>query len=518
LGHWIFNWDGAKVIRKKFTVLYLNMLNNRVLILCALLLAFLSETTGFSMPVFAQQVPFVTERTPSAADQDSPEMDEQQAAPPAFEQPAPTATKSADISSERDTSGGPLTVTDVIIDKTDKNAVVARDQAIIEAQRTAFEVLAEKSMSPEAFKAYKVPDNKTIAALVEDFEIKNEQMTANRYVASFTVRFTPEINNYIKIPEGLGKVIAAAPPAVPAVAAPAVASAATPSLVVTSQPAAPATPVVPAGPRNVLILPYFENASGRKVLWDDPNPWRDAWQEAGSSTPAPGLTISVPLGDLTDVASGNTDSVWKNDFSTIEKSRTNYNATEVALLVAHAGKGIDIYIYRDGKLEREKAVSGKYSDPDSYKKAIARVITALKAPEPFAAPPAPAVQTVSAPTETAPPAALEAAPAADAEKQDQGPAGKVAIEATMNFGNFSQWMEAQKRLAAISPPVEIDISSLTKDQAQFTLDYDGGLAAFKNALAGKGLALGQPVVDVDVSVPGSDKPTQRTVYELRLLN
>ncbi len=478
-------------------------------------------------PVYA--VPFV-EQAPEA----------EQAPPPSFDQPAPAAEQPAAARAPVTTSG-PLTVTDVIIDKTDKNAVVARDQAIVEAQRTAFEVLAEKSMSPEAFKSYKVPDNKTIAALVSDFEIKNEQISANRYVASFTVRFTPDISSYIKVPEELGRVIAAPPP-VPSQPAPAALATAA----ATSPAAAPAAPVVPTGPRNVLILPYYEPAPGKKVLWEDPNPWRDAWQEAGSSTPVPNLTISVPLGDLTDVASGNTDAVWKNDYGTIEKSRVNYNATEVALLVAHQAKGIDIYIYRDGKLEREKSIAGKYSDQDSYKKAIARVIAALKAPEAYVAPapktavpaadktaaaPAAPSNTLIAPTNTlvapanAPPAAAEAPPPEAVQPapspvaaENPAMAGKVSLEATMNFSVFSQWMEAQKRLAALSPPVEIEISSLTKDQAQFTLAYDGGLAALKTALTGKGLTLGSPVVDVDESVPGSDKPTQKTVYELSLAN
>lgn len=488
------------------------MSNNRIVVLCVLLLVFMSGIESFSAPAFAQMMP--SDQVVPAPDQESSGQD----AAPVLEQPPVSAPKAVDEDSVRG-AGGPLTVTDVIIDKTDKNAVTARDQAIIEAQRTAFEVLAEKSMSPEAFKAYKVPDNKTIAALVEDFEIKNEQMSANRYVASFTVRFTPEIDNYIKIPAGLGRVIVAPQPVAPSVAA---APATTESAAAPAAPA-PATPPAPDVPRSVLILPYFEGASGKKVLWEDPNPWRDAWQEVGSSAPTPNLTISVPLGDLTDVSSGNTDAVWKNDYGTIEKSRTNYNATEVALLVAHQGKGIDVYIYKDGKLEREKSVGGKYSDQDSYKKAIKRVIAALKSPQPFAVPTAVAPEATAPETNASgsdntapPPAEPEQASPAAPEKPEM--AGKVTIDAVMNFSNFSQWMEVQKRLAALSPPVDIEISGITRDSAQFTMDYDGGMTALKTALSAKGLALGSPVVDVDESVLGSDKPTQKTVYELRLQN
>jgi hypothetical protein len=437
---------------------------------------------------------------------------------------------------------GPVTVTDVVVDKTDKNAVVARDQAIAAAQKQAFEVLAEKTMSPEAFKSYKVPDVKTIAALVDSFEIQSEQMTANRYVGTFTVRFMPEVTNYIKIPDGMSRVIAAGPPKATAAAvagntatATAISSAA-PSDATPATTLAPADAVmppgaaaVPAGPRSVLVLPYYEDAAGHKVLWDDPNPWRDAWQEAGSSTPDKNLTITVPEGDLADVSSGDTDSVWKNDFATVEKSRTNYKATEVALTVAHTGKGIDLYLYHDGKLEREKSLAIKYSDP----KAIAKVIAEIKSPVNNTAPASdahslavmPVKDTTAAANDQQPveDVAPEPQPGAAAVKDDVvAPAvaaggGKVNVDASMNFSNYAQWMEAQKRLAALNPPVDIEISSLSKDSVQFTMDYEGGdLSAFKSALAGKGIALARPTVEIDESVLGNGKPTQKTVYQLTL--
>ena len=110
------------MIRKNFTGVVENMLNNRIPALCLFLLA-LSISAGGSTAAFAQ---FVTEKSPE-------ESSAQEQAPPP---PPPVAAPAA-------YAGGPMTVTDVIIDKTDKNAVVARDGAIIEAQRTAFGVLAE---------------------------------------------------------------------------------------------------------------------------------------------------------------------------------------------------------------------------------------------------------------------------------------------------------------------------------------------------------------------------------------
>jgi hypothetical protein len=376
---------------------------------------------------------------------------------------------------------GPPTVTDIVIDKTDKNAVVAREQAIIEAQRTAFSTLAQRSMTPEAFKAFRLPDDQTIRALVRDFEIRDEQLSTDRYMARFTVRFTPEIANYISLPYDLPPV-AAGPSmgeAAPATAAAASGAPMPEASAAEAQP--PAMPVLSqkptdAAPRNILVLPYLERPDGSKVLWNDPNPWREAWQHAGSAAPAPNLQVTVPLGDLTDISSGDVTLVWNGDYSTIEKNRANYQATDVAVALARPVSGtVDIYLYREGAFVRLPSVAGFSGDEDTYDDAIARVIGALGS------------SAAGAPVAAAAPAAA---------------ASPVKLAASMRFGSFSQWMEAQKRMAALSPPVLIEISSLTRDSAQFTLSYPSGLPSLQAALSAKGVALDK----VD------------SAYEIRLAN
>jgi len=408
---------------------------------------------------------------------------------PAAAPPAPTVS----------TEGAP-TVTGIIIDKTDKNAVVARDQAIVEAQRTAFQTLAAKFMSPDQLKTFKAPDDKTIAGLVQDFEIKNEQISATRYVASFTVRFTPEVSNYIKITGDSSNVVASVHPPESAAEAPA------------PKPAPAAT--VAEGPQNILVLPYYEDISGKKILWEDPNPWREAWQASGNSTPAPGITVTVPLGDLADLSSGNSDVVWSGDYSVLEKLRTNYAATEIALTVANKSgvhMKVDLYIYKNGKLDHMKSITpyntGTENDTDSFKQIVAQVISVIQSPESLDG--SKAVAEAPADTQASPEAEKPAEPA-----QPE----KVTLEATLPFDSFTQWLEAQRRMASISPPLNVEISSISKNAARFTIAYDGGLDALKTALAGKGLALNEPVVEVDESVLGSAKPTQHSLYELRLLN
>jgi len=372
------------------------------------------------------------------------------------------------VSAEVDES---RTVIGIVIDKTDKNAVLARDQAIVEAQRVAFQKLAERSMSSEEFRYYEIPDDEMIAMLVQDFEIKNEQISANRYVASFTVRFNPEIANYIKIPAGASAVVASDTPLLFPVVAGAEES------------------------RIVLILPYFEDISGKKLLWEDPNPWREAWQVIGNSSSSKRLVIMVPLGDIADISLGNTDAVWLGDYSVVEKMRVNYGATEVALVLANkSGVNMrsDLYIYKNGKFERKNFVapytSGR-NDRVSFRRIVAQMIHAIRASESFPAPVFPS-NTVKVQPE------------------------KITLEAVVNFVSFAQWLDVQNRLSSILPTPAVEISGISKTSARIAIGFDGSLGVLRRALEGKGFALNEPVI----AVFAGDVPASPFLYELKLMN
>ncbi len=85
------------------------------------------------------------------------------------------------------------TVEGVAVDVTAANAVKAREEALTQAQVKAFEQLAAQTLTPEELAAYTMPDANTIMALVQDFEITNEQLSAKRYKGVFTVRFRPAL-------------------------------------------------------------------------------------------------------------------------------------------------------------------------------------------------------------------------------------------------------------------------------------------------------------------------------------
>ncbi len=84
----------------------------------------------------------------------------------------------------------------------DKKAI---NIAIIKAHREAFRRIAKKSMTPEEFKVYKIPDDNTIMGLMRTFETGNVRSSPKQYEVIFCVRFNTDILKYLNIKGGAGK-------------------------------------------------------------------------------------------------------------------------------------------------------------------------------------------------------------------------------------------------------------------------------------------------------------------------
>jgi hypothetical protein len=85
-------------------------------------------------------------------------------------------------------SADTFTVADVSADVTADSAAHARDQALMQAERTAFSQLCTRLSIPD--NAAKLDDD-SIAALVQSFELQSEHVSKVRYIGVFTIRFKP---------------------------------------------------------------------------------------------------------------------------------------------------------------------------------------------------------------------------------------------------------------------------------------------------------------------------------------
>ena len=465
-----------------------------------------------------------------------------------------------------------LIVDDIMVDRTAANAVVAREQALNDVRREAFRKLAERHMTPGAYANFRMPDDRTIAGLVQDFEIKGEQLSTTRYVGKFSVRFRDGVRSYINIPAAPRDVVTQ-PVTQPWRQLPGDAGtvqAGTDTVIIggdeDGMPGGVSTAqrtaggmggmVAQATSRQIvgrvaapsLLLPYYENMSGKTILWEDPNPWRDAWQRmpggAGVNNQALNNLV-VPLGDISDISAGPSDAVWSGDYRTLEKLQKNYGVSQVVLAVANksgAHMTIDLYFYQKGQLQRRSALTpyaGDRPEAEAWHQAMSDVLDYFQRPAPAEGAAAAQIsrsllgqqQDTPAQAQQARPslvtlpydASIDTAgvPAAQrgsaqavsgaygslaAQGSQAAQAGDQEIEAMLSFNDFNAWMNVQRRFSAMSPPVRIDIRSLSRNTARFVMRYQGSVPVLQNALAAQGIVMtpsrevttdyGSPVYDL----------------------
>src|SRR5438067_11884525 len=143
----------------------------------------------------------------------------------------------------------PYSVT-VSVDATSDTIGKAREMARSDGQRKALAALAERlSGSPKSAARLPKLDDRTLTDLVASFEVANERMSTVRYVADMTYHFRPAEVQAVLQKAGIG--LAGDGSAVPG--------------------------------KSLVVLPVYQSGA-TAVLWDDPNPWRDAWAQQQSPT------------------------------------------------------------------------------------------------------------------------------------------------------------------------------------------------------------------------------------------
>jgi hypothetical protein len=159
-----------------------------------------------------------------------------------------------------DADDGAFVVRDVVVDQTADTAAAARVLALAQGQRSAYRRLMAR-LVPAGATGVPALDSAGIGALIRDFDVAEEKTSAVRYLAKLTYRFKPRaVRSFLRDAR---------------------------------------VPFAETRSKPVLVLPLFD-FEGERLLWDDPNPWREAWYAA----PAKGglVPFVVPYGDLRDFA------------------------------------------------------------------------------------------------------------------------------------------------------------------------------------------------------------------------
>ncbi len=82
-----------------------------------------------------------------------------------------------------------FTVKNIRVDVEAESAIDARNKALDQARRNAFNVMTDRMLSSEQKKTLPPASDSTIATMVDSFEINREKLSKNRYLASVNVAF-----------------------------------------------------------------------------------------------------------------------------------------------------------------------------------------------------------------------------------------------------------------------------------------------------------------------------------------
>lgn len=359
----------------------------------------------------------------------------------------------------------------VKVDARADTAAKARDAARIEGQRRALAAVADRLSGGGAPVKSPKLDDRTITGLVASFEVANERMSAVRYIADFTFHFRPTETRRV-----LG-VTASAGAAGPAKPEPAPSPAGQP-------PAQQNAADIAAEP--TVIVPVYQ-AAGQTALWDDPNPWREAWEYA----PAMSGRAVVPLGDAGDLAAIDAEKARAGDADAIA-SITRRNGGDTALVALAVLQGppdrptaLDVRLrrYRNGRLVDTRSKGFSANPGESAADLLRRAVAAI-APDIGAGSDIGIAQEKQAP----PPAPSQAAPEQqNGQQQEQ----QQSLTAVLPIDSLDDWLRTRERLRAVPAIRKVTLAALSRQEATIAIEYTGTIDQLKAELAQSNLDLEQ---------------------------
>lgn len=329
-------------------------------------------------------------------------------------------------------AGDVYTVSGVHVDVTAATALEARTSAQASAQRLAFGALLRRLTLPEDWDNLPAADDATLQRAVRSFSVNSEKASSTRYIADLAVAFLPATIQNLLTSRGL------------------------------------AYGEVQAKP--TLLLTVFEKP-GLRIFWEDPNPWRDAWNHQDmENSIAP---VILPLGDVEEFGMVTTAQAMSGDRAAIASLAARYGATDTAVAYASTDAG------------------------------GTRVTVTLRQYSGDAAP----IVTTKVYTGEKPEDALNVAAAGSLEtlalkwKRDTVIRGGVGgnLVADAHFSDLSDWEMIRKTLASSPYVADLDVQGISAGGAEIAITYKGTSDKLAAALAAQGVALSQTEGAWDIS-------------------
>lgn len=327
------------------------------------------------------------------------------------------------------------TVAGVAVDNTAKTAAAAREQAIADGHRLAFDRLIARLVPADQRGNIARPTQSDIVPLVLSYEIEEEKRSSVRYLGMLKFRFRRgDVRAFLQS-RGIN--------------------------------------FAETRSKRVLVLPVYEFA-GALVLWDDPNPWLSAWNAV---PPSDGLVpLRLPVGDLADIRDISAEQAAAGNAEQLVLVAERYGAS--AVLVAKASVtvepatnkrslGVTTRYFGGTSADRTAVRSFDYSDEDTDETVIRRAALQI------------ALQVED-----------------DWKQENLLRFDKLNnLIADISLTELRQWVEMRERLRRIAYLQGWQLVSVTRRNASVKLTYYGDSEQLRVALAQRDIVLEQGPVN-----------------------
>jgi hypothetical protein len=311
------------------------------------------------------------------------------------------------------------------IDSHATDELQAKEDGIANAQQRALQIVFRRLVAPEDIGRLPQVTSDMLYDMVRDYDISDEKFGGGRYLATLAVRFEPQevaaVLRSQRIPFAM-------------------------------------TRSLPS-----VVLPVIDTGTARR-LWDDPNPWRQAW---AGRLPHPGLfSLTMPIGDLSDVTAINVNHALAGDPVGLERIAAKYQAAGAVVAVATLGRQggghlVEVTMTFSGGSYDGETIERRYTGGGSLQAFLNEVVGELLRD-------------------------LEAG-WKDANMLDFTQEERISV--LVPIEGLGGWIGIRDKLSAMPRIQNVTVARMTREEAEVDLVFVGNTEQLRSALAQQGLEL-----------------------------
>lgn len=322
------------------------------------------------------------------------------------------------------------TVANVPVDATAASADAARETARLQGEHRAYAILMARLTRASDASRLPPASDATLNDLIQGLEVANERHSTVRYLADYTFHFRPDAVRQLLRGAGV--------------------------------------PFAETQSKPLVVLPVLDSG-GTTALWEDPNPWRAAWNDRNASA---GLVpLVMPFGGAEDIAAIDAKTALAADGGALAAISQRYDGADV--LITHA-------TVANGSTANESVtvVTTRYSPGSGTAPQTWNQSYKLGAGEDEGALMTRAVAGTVAQIEDA----WKAANILDVSQV-------ATLTASVPITALQDWVSVSRRLGAIPAVQKTDLITVDRQHVEITIHYVGDLTQLRLALAQNNLDL-----------------------------